>query len=84
MAAIRVAQLARIIVVFGEEERSVIPLGRVFVKQPIHRLKKSFGLPSRLKVDCCSLPLPIDNFLGGMVKARLDMAYSRGHAEAFR
>src|SRR5246500_4580335 len=48
MAAIRGAQLARIIVVFGEEERSVIPLARVFVKQLIHRPQKSFGLfPSR-------------------------------------
>src|SRR6516164_5624056 len=48
MAAVRVAQLARAIIVFGEEESSVIPLGRVFVKQLVHRAKKSFGLfPSR-------------------------------------
>src|SRR6516164_175127 len=48
MATIRVAQLARIVVVFGEEEGSVIPVGRVSVKQLVHRAKKSFGLfPSR-------------------------------------
>src|SRR6516225_9246680 len=48
MAAIRVAQLARGIVVFREEERSVIPRGRVFVKQLIHRPQKPFRLlPSR-------------------------------------
>src|SRR5215472_18632249 len=48
MAAIRVAQLARGIVVFGEEEGGVIPLSRVFVKQLIHRPQKPFGLlPSR-------------------------------------
>src|SRR5215470_4345440 len=48
MAAIRVAQLARVTVVFGKEEGSVIPIGRVFVKQLIHRPQKSFGLfPSR-------------------------------------
>src|SRR5215470_11516921 len=44
MAAIRVAQLARVTVVFGEEEGSVIPVGRVFVKQLIHRPQKLFGL----------------------------------------
>ena len=44
MAAVRVAQFARAIIVFGEEESSVIPGGRVFVKQPVHRAKKSFGL----------------------------------------
>src|SRR6266853_1563325 len=48
MAAIRVAQLTRVIVVFGEEEGRVIPFGRVLVKQLIHRPQKSFGLfPSR-------------------------------------
>src|SRR6266566_2255916 len=44
MAAIRVAQLACVIVVFAEKEGSVIALGRVFVKQLIHRPQKSFGL----------------------------------------
>src|SRR6516162_1906487 len=44
MAAVRVAQLACAIIVFGEEESSVIPTCRVFVKQLIHRAKKSFGL----------------------------------------
>src|SRR6516165_11464937 len=48
MAAIRVAQLARVVIVFGEDERSVIPLGCIFVKQLIHRPQKSFGVfPSR-------------------------------------
>src|SRR5215469_3699049 len=48
MATVRVAQLACAIIVFGEEESSVIPTGRVFVKQLIHRAKKSLGLfPSR-------------------------------------
>src|SRR5215471_5634048 len=44
MAAIRVAQLARSIVIFGEEESSVIPLCRVFVKQLIHRPQKPLWL----------------------------------------
>src|SRR6516162_10147164 len=48
MAAIRVPQLARVIVVLGKEEGGVIPLCRVFEEQLIHRLQKSFGLfPSR-------------------------------------
>src|SRR5260370_38942652 len=48
MAAIPVAELARVIIVFGEEKGSVIALGRVLVKQMIHRPQKSFGLfPSR-------------------------------------
>ena len=48
MAAIRVAQLARVIVVFGEKQGCVISLRSVFVKQLIHRPQKSFGLfPSR-------------------------------------
>src|SRR5215469_5353290 len=44
MATIRIAQPARIIVVFGKEEGSVIPLGRVFVKQLIYRPQKPFRL----------------------------------------
>src|SRR5260370_19149156 len=48
MAAIPVAELARVIIVVGEEKGSVIALGRVLVKQMIHRPQKSFGLfPSR-------------------------------------
>ena len=48
MAAVRVAQLAGAIIVFGEEESSVIPACCVFVKQLIHRAKKPLGLfPSR-------------------------------------
>src|SRR5215469_13657627 len=44
MATIRIAQPARIIVVLGKEEGSVIPLGRVFVKQLIYRPQKPFRL----------------------------------------
>src|SRR6516162_70637 len=44
MPAIRVAQLARFVVIFSKEQRRVIPIARVFVKQTIHRLQKSFGL----------------------------------------
>jgi hypothetical protein len=44
MAAVGVPQLARAIIVFGEKESSVIPVGRVSVKQLVHRAKKSFGL----------------------------------------
>src|SRR5215470_6525065 len=44
MATIRITQLARIIVVFSEEEASVVPRGGIFVKQLIHRAQESFGL----------------------------------------
>src|SRR5262245_16803341 len=41
MAAIRVAQLARLILVFSKEERCVVALGAILVKQLIHRLQES-------------------------------------------
>src|SRR5215510_8379292 len=48
MTAIRVAQLARLIVVFSKEDRCVVVLGAIFVKQLIHRSQESLRLfPSR-------------------------------------
>src|SRR5215469_15960937 len=48
MTAIRVAQLARLIVVFSKEDRRVVVLGAILVKQLIHRSQESLRLfPSR-------------------------------------
>src|SRR6476646_3517850 len=44
MATIRVAELAGVIVVFGEGGGRIIPVGRIFVEQLIYGVQKSFGL----------------------------------------
>ena len=44
VTAIRVAQLARMIVVFGEENRCVVALGGILVEQLIHRSQESLRL----------------------------------------
>src|SRR5215831_15738187 len=44
MTAIRVAQMARLIVVFRKEDRRVIVRGAILVKQLIHRLKEPLRL----------------------------------------
>ena len=60
MTAIRVAQLARLIVVFSEEDRCVVALGGILVKQVIHRSQKSLrlfpsgrALAAQIRLEIC-------------------------------
>src|SRR5262245_7214059 len=55
MTAIRVAELARLIVVFRKEDRRVVILGAILVKQLIHRSKE----PLRLFPGCRALAAQI-------------------------
>jgi hypothetical protein len=44
MPAIRVAQAPRLVVVLGKEERGVGALGRILVKELVHRSQEPFWL----------------------------------------